>query len=176
MPPHADGDAEARLFAGVRFALHGFNTLSESQVRAPPPSPPAAPRSDPVPIPLMRFPSFAVSLRDRTVRRRPRRGLGRGLHPRHSFRHLICEFSSTSTCDCLVPSVASLVTFDSLHMCQQKKCRMTQYAWRRGRTRRRLSPSIGWRTASNLESWLMQIGSVSLLCLHSMPNYSACVS
>nr|XP_034579993.1 BRCT domain-containing protein At4g02110 [Setaria viridis] len=33
MPPHADGDAEARLFAGVRFALYGFNTVSESQYR-----------------------------------------------------------------------------------------------------------------------------------------------
>ncbi|PAN15560.1 hypothetical protein PAHAL_2G497700 [Panicum hallii] len=29
----ADEDADARLFAGVRFALYGFNTLSESQYR-----------------------------------------------------------------------------------------------------------------------------------------------
>ena len=53
MPLHADedagaSDAGARLFAGVRFALYGFNTHSESQVRAPPPSPRASmrPRAD----------------------------------------------------------------------------------------------------------------------------------
>jgi len=50
MAPHADedgsgaSDADARLFAGVRFALYGFNTLSESQVRTPPPSPRASMR------------------------------------------------------------------------------------------------------------------------------------
>jgi hypothetical protein len=44
-------------------------------------------------------------------------------------------------------------------------CRVTRYASRRGRPGRRSSPRIGSKTASNSESWLMKIGSVSLASL-----------
>jgi hypothetical protein len=39
MPPHGpEEDADAHLFAGVRFVLHGFDQVSASQVRAAPPN------------------------------------------------------------------------------------------------------------------------------------------
>jgi hypothetical protein len=55
MSPHdgyddGGGDDEGLLFAGVRFALVGFDPVTESQVRPAPLSPRGAPRRDSIPI------------------------------------------------------------------------------------------------------------------------------
>ncbi len=175
MPAHGGQDADnRRLFAGVRFALLGFDPVSESQVRASDPAPlhPHAFHCDSMPdrassVLICRDSAMshsicgsflAVSLRDGAARRRGRRGLRRRLHPPHRLRPPIREFTWLPQ---FCPSSIRLLCLP-IGCFVSTASRITQSAWRRARTAPRSYPSNGWTIAWISERWLMLIGSASL--------------